>query len=239
VTALRDPKVKKWPKALSPNRVRAVIDRPALTGAPVLRGRPQTVVSSAGGWRFSYGEVAFTGRRYLQFRALLAHLKGGLNPVYISPYDYEHAPYVLAGLTRPETNEFTDFSGFTDTSGPGGSGWQFRNSSDNIALSDDCAAESTRLIAFYYSGTPALHAGDYFELGGRLHLLEETRDLGGGDVEWKFWPPTRQAYVTADKIEIDDPRCLCYLDPAADGADPDVQFGQLGYGNFEFVEARW
>jgi hypothetical protein len=228
MTAQRDSTVKLWPAALSPNRVQAIIDRPALTGAPVLSGRPQTIVSTAGSWRIRYGEVAFTGRRYRQFRALLAALKGGLKPIYVSPFDFYHAPYVLAGLTRPTLRSFTGAGTWTFT-GP----YYLAESTYDCVLAASCSAGATQISVTNSSVAP-LVAGDYFELGGRLHLLEEI-----DGTTWTIWPPTRAAYASGDKIEIDDPRCLCYLDPNSDGADPDVQFGQLGYGSFDFIEARW
>jgi hypothetical protein len=224
--------VKKWPRELSPNRVRPIIERPALTGPKPLRGRAQTVLSSAGGWRFIYGEVAFTGRRYLQFRALVAYLKGRQAPIYVGPFDYPYAPHLVAGVSRPTLTKFSDNTGFSD-------GTDFSESSSHILLSDSIGPNVTTLLAYYASTPFVLRAGNYFELAGRLHILDQVKDLGGGDWEWRFWPPTRAAYEETQKIEVDDPRCLCYLDPDSDAPDPDLQFGHLGHGTFDFIEADW
>lgn len=222
----RDPTIIVWPATLIPNNVRVRIERPAITGAPVVSGRPQAVVSSAGSWRVSYTQVAFTGRNFLRFRALLAALSGAIQPVYVSPFDFYHAPYLRTGLTRPIARKFTDNYVFTDTYG-------FSESTSDCVLAAACSAGATT-ISVTNSTVAPLSAGDYFELVGRLHIV---REIAG--TKWTIWPPTRAAYALGEKLEIDDPRCLCYLDTSADGPDPDVQFGQLGFGNFEFIEARW
>lgn len=222
----RDPIALIWPVSLTPNNVRVRIERPAITGAPVISGRPQVVISSGGSWRISYTQVAFTGRNFLRFRALLAALSGAVQPIYVSPYDFLHAPHLRAGLARPIIVRFSDGFAFDD-------GFAFSESTSDCVLAAACASGVTT-ISVTNSAVAPLSAGDYFELAGRLHLV---RAIVG--TQWSIWPPTRAAYASGEKLEIDDPRCLCYLDTSADGPDPDVQFGQLGFGNFEFIEARW
>ena len=223
---MRDPQYLKWPTTIAPKDIQIVVDRPAAFGQPVISGRPQMVVSSAGAWRISYVDVPFTPSNVLAFRSFLSRVSWGLQKVYVGPYDYANAPYIRASATSPITSNFSD-------------GFQFSDSTSFETTIYDCtlaasALEGATQISVTNSATAPLSAGDYFELDGRLHVVE---DING--TTWTIRPPLRAAYASGSILEIDDPRMLCVLDPKSAALTQQVQLGRFGTATFDFWEERW
>lgn len=222
---MRDPLILKWPRGIIPVRhprpfkVRAVTE-----GPQPLAGRPQTVMSSAGGWRIIYSGCIASESNIRVFRALLARIEGRAAPIYVGPYDYANSPVRRANAISPIFYTFTGGAIFT-------SGYRFESSISDCVLAADAARDATQ-ITITNSAQAPVDTGDYIELDGRLHVIEEL--VGSAAT---IWPPLRASYPSGTKIEIDDPRMLAYLQSKE--ADPQLQYGRYGETDLTFEEANW
>jgi len=222
---MRDPLVVKWPLKTIPLRHVSVIKaRPVTRGPQPIAGRPQTVVSSAGGWRIVYAGCLAHSMNVLAFRALLATIEGRAQPIYVGPYDHANGPVRRSAAVSPIYYRFTSGAIFT-------SGYRFVSSLSDCTLAADAAKGATEITITNSTQAP-IAAGDYFEINGRLHVIEE---LVGSAA--RIWPPLRAAYASGTKIEIDDPRMIAYLETNEVG--PQMQYGHWGEVDLAFEEANW
>ncbi|MBM3552161.1 MAG: hypothetical protein FJX45_10415 [Alphaproteobacteria bacterium] len=222
---MRDPLIAVWPiKTIPVRHITPVKGRPVTRGPQPIAGRPQTVVSSAGGWRLVYTGCLARKSNILAFRALLALIEGRAEPIYVGPYDYANGPVRRAGATSPIYHTFTNGKIFS-------SGYRFVSSLSDCTLAAGAAKGATEIVITNSQQAP-LQAGDYIELSGRLHVIESLIvDLA------RIWPPLRAAHAAGTKIEIDDPRMLAYLEEKEAGLQ--MQFGRWGEIDLSFEEANW
>lgn len=224
---MRDPLIKLWPVGTIPVRhVTVEMERPVFTGPAPIAGRPQMVVSSAGGWRITYVGALARNNNLRSFRAMLARHRGRAAPIYVGPYDYPNGPVIRNGAVSPIITRFTDLTFFSD-------GATFTNSIADCILSAAAAKGATQ-ISITNSATAPIAAGDYFELDGRLHIIEE---LTGGVAT--IWPELRANYAGGTALEIEDPRMLAFLDIDGDTQAMQLQYGRWGEATLPFIEAGW
>lgn len=223
---MRDPLVPLWPKGvISIQDVEVQFERPAFSGPDPLVGRPQVVVSPAAGWRITYhGALAHRGN-VQTFRAVLAKHHGRAQPIYVSPYDGLNGPVQRAAATSPILYTFTGGYIFS-------TGYRFASSIQDCVLDDDAAIGATEILVANSAIAP-LSPGDYFELDGRLHVIE---DIVG--TTWSIWPGLRADYASGTVLEIADPRMKAYLDLSSAPALR-LQYGHWGQASLSFVEAGW
>jgi hypothetical protein len=224
---MRDPLIAKWPESVIPVRhVTVIKERVALSGPSPLVGRGQTVVSPAGGWRLIYTGVLARPESLSTLRALMAKIEGRSQPIYVGPYDYANGPVKRAGATSPIFYTFTGGYIFS-------TGYRFASSIQDCALAAAASLGATEIVVTN-SATAPLQAGNYFELDGRLHVVE---DIVGDN--WSIWPGLRADYASGAALEISDPRMKAYLDTEGAAAATQMQYGRWGEMTLEFVEAGW
>lgn len=195
-------------------------------GAAAIGTAPQMVVSSDGRWRLVYHEVRVRETNIAEFRSLIGYLAGRLQPVYVGPMNDIYRPAKRAGVTTPILRNFSDTFAFTDST-------QFSETIANCTLSAAAKAGGNQ-ISVTNSSTAPLAAGDYFELRGRLHLVE---DISG--TTWTIWPKLRADYASGAKLEIDQPMMLARLDPKSQALATRLDLAWTGLTTFEFVEEPW
>jgi len=162
----------------------------------------------------------------LTLRALMAKIDGRKQPIYVGPYDYAYGPVERAAATNPITSTFSDSTIFSD-------GTRWETSIYDCSLSA-AASEGATEISVTNSATAPLSAGDYFEIDGRLHVIESI--VG---TTWAIWPQLRADYASGTVLEIADPRMKAYLDTKDAAAATQMQYGRWGEATLEFVEAGW
>ncbi len=226
-----------WPLTLLPSRVMFHPDIPSQSGGPALTGIEQPVLSSAGRWR---ARLSFAVRRQisarprdriLAARAMLAHLKGRSNTIYMGPYDNGNGPAGLAGgqdgmLVTPHSDDalFSDGAGYATRSAP--------------AHLFAAAAEGDLALTVVMEGSgQAAEAGQYFGFGlNELYLIETAIDNGGGNFSLTFWPPLRAAHAEGDDVNFSAPTCEMRLASDQTG-ELDFSQGFAAEQTLEFVEA--
>lgn len=223
---MRDPTIKFWPAVLAPQAVTPGIDSAAREGAPAIDTAPQLVMSGFGRWRLTYHNVRLRESNIRTGRALLSYLAGRLQPIYVGPMNWAFRPAKRANVNSPSLYTFTAKT-FVD-------GRKFERRLTNCTLAAAANFGATQ-IKVTNSVTAPVSAGDYFELNGRLHLVEDV--YGNGD--WKIWPPLRDSYAASTVLEIDDPRMLARLDPRSQALAAELQLAWTGFATFDFLEERW
>lgn len=253
---MRDPAIQDWPDRFAPASMSVVIDRPVFKGPKPLDGREQVVMSSAGGWRITYDGVAVYGDLYRQFRSIWLSTVAMAKPIYIKPEFTSNmlatrngvvadmayfdqvgtlksmltwgASELLWGSAEPLFwgNDATDWSDFQD-------GATFTQSTGDCYL---LAAASRGAVSILVENSTAssVEAGDYFELDGRLHVVNGI----DGDT-WSIWPPLRANYSSGATLEIDDPRLLAYVVTDSNSANMPIQNGGVSRLTIDFIEANW
>ncbi|MBM3654319.1 MAG: hypothetical protein FJX06_16120 [Alphaproteobacteria bacterium] len=222
--ANRDPLVMRWPQNIIPVRhVTLSRERAIVTGPPPIAGAAQRVTSPGATWRLTYEGVLAREASLATLRAVLARIEGRAQPIYVGPYDYAFGPVKRAGAVSPIF--YTSAGGHIFSTG-----YRFVSSISDCTLAADASRGATE-ISLSNSPSAPLQAGDYFELAGRLHIIEE---LVGADA--RIWPRLRASYTTGQKIEIADPRMRAYLDGEA---TIQMQYGRWGETTLQFVEAPW
>lgn len=222
--ANRDPLITLWPQNVIPVRhVTPKRERSVVMGPAPVSGAPQRVVSPSAGWILTYSGVLARDANISALRALLAKVEGRAQPIYVGPYDYAYGPPRRASVSPTTLYTFAGPYLFTG-------GYYFESSISDCTLAAD-ASEGATEISITNSVTAPIRAGDYFELAGRLHILEELSGTAA-----KIWPALRANYSSGQKVEISDPRMVAYLDG---DASIQMQYGRWGETTLEFVEAPW
>ena len=253
---MRDPTIALWPDDLVPMNMTVTIDRPVFKGPKPLDGREQVVASSAGGWLISYDGISVYGEKYRQFRSIWSAIGAFAKPIYVKP---EFSPNMLAKRNGilPQTTYFDQIGTLKNvlewalaelTWGVGnpicwgttGSGWSdFQDGAVFTQSTGDCYLKSSAVRGDVYisvenSAVSNLEAGDYFEINGRLHLVQGI----DGD-SWSIWPPLRQSYPSGTQLEIDDPRMVAYLVTDSRALSLSNDFGRVSRVSVDFIEANW
>lgn len=253
---MRDPSIALWPDNLAPMNMTATIDRPVFKGPKPLDGREQVVSSSSGGWLISYEGIPVYGDRFRQFRSIWTTIGGFSKPIYVKP---EFSPNMLARRNNivPETAYFDQIGTLENMvywgtkellwgagepifwgSGSIGSsvfldGAQFTQSTGDCFLLS-AAARGDASITVLNSAISTVEAGDYFEINGRLHIVQ-----GIDGNTWSIWPPLRASYEAGTQLEVDDPRMLAYLVTDSPVLSQKVDFGRISRVSVDFIEASW
>ncbi|UOF79276.1 distal tail protein [Caudoviricetes sp.] len=253
---MRDPSIALWPDNLAPMNMTATIDRPVFKGPKPLDGREQVVSSSAGGWLISYEGIPVYGDKFRQFRSIWTAIGAFSKPIYVKP---EFSPNMLAKRNNisAQASNFDQIGTlenmlywgskeilwgagepiFWGTSGSGSSvfldgAWFTQSTGDCYLLS--AAARGDVTISVFNSAISSVEAGDYFEINGRLHLVQ-----GIDGNAWSIWPPLRSAYDAGTQLEIDDPRMVAYLVTDSRALSQSVEFGRISRVSVDFIEANW
>ena len=254
---MRNPATLLWPDNLAPVSMTITIDRPVFKGPKPLDGREQVVSSGAGGWLISYENIPVYGNRYRQLRSIWLAIGGFARPIYVKP---EFSVNMLArrnnisalysGFDPFGVEKNTLFWGSGEiiwgTSNP--IAWGSESASDFASYEDgsffsqstgDCvlaasAARGATTISVTNSTVSQVEAGDYIELDGRLHVVQQIFDGS-----WNIWPPLRSSYAIGTVIEIDDPRCLAYLVTDSKFLSVQSDYGRVSRISVDFIEANW
>lgn len=254
---MRDPATLLWPDSLAPVSMTVTIDRPIFKGPKPLDGREQVVSSGAGGWLISYENIPIYGQKYREFRSVWLALGGFAKPIYVKPefsvnmlarrnnvsalssgfdpFGTEKNPLfwglgeIIWGVSNPIAwgNEAAnDYASFED-------GSFFTQSTGDCFLAA-AAIRGATTISVTNSVVSPVEAGDYFEIDGRLHVVQSIDNQ-----TWNIWPPLRAAYVSGTVLEIDDPRCLAYLVTDSKMLAMQSDYGRLSRMSVDFIEANW
>jgi hypothetical protein len=217
---MRDPTVLVWPDTLfRPAGASATIDRPLFKGPKPLSGREQVVAADGGGWLISYTGIAVYGSNYSAWRSLWLKVAAMGLPVYV-------APDLITAIPAATSTEFSDLEAFSD-------GASFAQRTGDCSLSA-AAVRGTRTISVTNSSARPRSAGDWFELDGRAHIIQEINGT-----TWTIWPSLRDNYASGTVLEIDDPRVKVYLLPDSKGNTMNTDSRQLTMMSLEFIEAGW
>lgn len=253
---MRDPSIAIWPDSLAPMNMTVTIDRPVFKGPKPLDGREQVVSSSAGGWLISYDGIPVYGANTRVFKSIWMSIGAFAKPIYVKP---EFSPNMLAkrnGITALTAdfdqvgtvknvvewgiNELLWGAGeplFWGSTGSGSSDFQdgasFTQSTGDCYLSSD-AARGAVVISVVNSAISNVEAGDYFEINGRLHMVQ-----GIDGNSWNIWPPLRDSYPSGTQLEIDDPRMIGYLATDSRALTHNIEFGRISHISIDFIEANW
>lgn len=225
-----------FPPNLTPKSVMFHTDIPSSSGGPTYTGAEQVVFSSAGRWRAS---VAFEPIRMhgnpneiLAARAIVAHLKGRSNTIYIGPYDCGYVPSALAGgasgmiggIPHSDGSFFSDGSGYSQPSSP---------AVVAVSASEGDVAMSVTMI----DATQSAQAGQYFGFGdNELYLIETSVDNGGGNFALTFWPPLRSDHGASDEVNFSAPKCEMRLSQD-NSAELTLRSFRYGSQQYDLVEA--
>lgn len=223
---MRDPTIRLWDIATFPiGEVEWEMVKPYEAGPdPLDGGEPQFVVSDNGRWRFTYHGVTINADNVHAFRALMARHRGRGALIYISPYDRRNGPVYRVNGQSVISTKWSDGTTWSD-------GTQWAESISDCVLSADVVQGATQ-IPITNSVLAPLKVGDFFELDGRVHMIE---DLTGGVAT--VWPQLRKAHASGTMLEIADPRLLAFLSLDTPAFRSGVSsFGQL---SLTFQEERW
>jgi len=253
---MRDPAILAWPDAFAPRSMSVTIDRPVFKGPKPLDGREQVVAASAGGWLISYEGVPVYGQNYRSFRPMWVALAAFGRPVYVKPDFTENmlarrnlidpiasgfSPYAVAGnellwavnalnwgTGNPLLwgNELAEYTSFEDGS--------FFTQSTGDCLLAAAAKRGDTSITVGNSIVSPIEVGDYFEIDGRLHIVN-----GIDGQTWSIWPSLRANYAIGTVLEIDDPRLLTYMTTDSRGSVMSIDARAITFMTLEFVEAGW
>jgi hypothetical protein len=217
---MRDLTVTVWPDSLfRPAGSSATIDRPLFKGPKPLSGREQVVASDGGGWLISYSEIPIYGSNFSTWRALWLKIAAMGLPVYV-------APDLITAVPAATSSTFSDLESFSD-------GEDFAQSTSDCVLAA-AAVQGTRTISVTNSSARPRSAGDWFELDGRAHIIQEINST-----VWTVWPSLRADYASGTVLEIDDPRVKVYLTPDSKGNTLTHDVRQVAMMSLDFVEAGW
>lgn len=204
--------------SLDPRNITLTMDRPVFKGPKPLSGREQVVVIDSGGWKISYEDMPIhAGGKYNYVNdtgSLIQHYRQAMN-VCIG----YGRPTLVSPLIGPMSLKNRYNLGTTTPT--------------DCYLSSAHSRGSTT-ISFVNSALYPLKFGDYFELNGRLHAITY---ISGGFAE--IWPPLRKDYAANQKLEIADPRCLCYVETDSRANSITIQNGTHAFWSVDFIEASW
>jgi hypothetical protein len=216
----RDSSILVWPNTTFwPEKLAARIDRPLFKGPTPLEGREQVVASSAGGWQISYEGIYVYSGIYSAWRAIWIALVAQGKPVYVKPD-------MITAVPSSTLTTFSDTTVFSDST-------YFAQSTGDCVLAAAAFLGDT-VISVTNSSTNPKVAGDWFEINGRAHIIQEI-----SGTSWTVWPSLRDDYASATVLEIDDPRVLCYLTPDSRAAAMNTDTRQLTRVTLDFIEAGW
>lgn len=199
----------------------------SLAGPASISGNTQVVSSDAGIWRATFQSVHVRRREaVLTFRAIATLLEGRLNPILL-PMCRGYQP-VLAdppGLYDPTPHE--DGSTFGD-------GSAYVGATVEVQLAAPVAARAVSAsVDISYGGT--LLPGHRFSIGERGYMLRSVVYTSDTTAAITFRPPLREAAVSGQRLEFDDPVVRMRL--ASDTEmDLDLHLRRFGQPTVNFIE---
>lgn len=183
----------------------------SVTGPPAVDGQTQAVMSSAGVWSMSYGDVFVSGDAGIMlWRALAVQINGRANAI------------VMPIFERPGRT-------------PGGAGYAAQAAmitssphGDDALHSDDTAYAGTSTEAsvaspvergalawtLNISGATPLSPGSHFSVGYRLYRVAYIVSEAAGVTTLRAWPPARDAVLAGSVVALAD--LVCKVRLAAD-----------------------
>lgn len=190
----------RWPeKVLRPQSVAFDIAPRTVAGPSTVAGASQVIASSAGIWTAQFANVVVNSRdRVIAWRAIAALLEGRLGSILVPlcrGYQPVPAGAVEAGLYDPVPHD--DDAYFDDDTG-------YVGQVIDVQLTAGIAVGGTSgSIAVTYAGT--IQPGQHFSLGDYLYRLKTVVWTSETVANITFTPPLREAAVTADSLNFDDP----------------------------------
>lgn len=220
-----------WPSFAIPRSAMFHPDVPSRSGGLSLNGFEQVTVSSAGRWRAVLDVPLLTENAVLSWRAFLAQMMGRVGTVRVPKWE-KYGPTDRNGR-RFDDLEAVGYEGDTlnwDLTG-------FGQSENPVAV---LAAQANRgatqiVVSLDYVEGP--RPGQYFGIGGRLHLVQTaSHDENTGLMTVRFWPPLRVSAPIYTPVVLDRPTCLMRF--ASDTAgELNLEYGRWGSASVELVEA--
>lgn len=223
-----------WPGTLVPSSVLFHPNIPSASGGPSITGSEQIVFSSAGRWRAKINLKVVSSqsrKKLLSARALLAHLKGRSNTVFVPVYDDSNAPSPLAGgqsgyLIEPHD----DGSFFND-----GAGYSLPTS--RASLISGVSAGSMSIAVGMLDSSQEPQAGQYFGFGNsELYLIDTSIQNSDGTWTLTFWPTLRNDHATTEEPNFTHPTCEMRL-LSDDSGELSLEAMYVGEQTLEFIEA--
>lgn len=198
------------------------IENASRTGGATILGQQQFAQSPAGHWRGRMQFHCITEDDYLEVDGFLAALDGSANTFYLGPIDWRGRPWNIDPLTG---GRITPNRTAASTGGdPGYDTNPDTTGALNFALAAPAALNATTLTIQRNKGG-RLKRGQYFAVGGRLHIIAGlltpdpvdpvTGQPAPGTVQVSIRPWLRDAYPVGSYLEFGQPFGLMRLAPDA------------------------
>ena len=207
-----------------------------MVGVQPLAGRPQTVVSDMGAWRFTMSNIPLhdRGDKVRLFRALFfgTLVRGGA--VYLPFFDWRRGPRVRNGLPAfPGAVPFSDASLFSDGAG-------FDGDLPTVSIAAPAAARAGTIVVQGASDQIPT-AGEYLGLGERAHVVDAIfpGTPSAGRTTLSIWPPLRNAVAAGDPVETVDPVCRMQIEPKSAEMVLALNLAIVGSVTLDFYESNW
>ncbi len=220
-----------WPALLIPTNVEFSLENMTRTGGVSILGNEQVVQAPSARWRASL-DISIRGEeKVLAWRRLRAHgrLSTFLVPVmdryrqrnengrkfgllYTASIGCDELIFDLSGLGQDDTPVFA-------------------------TLAESAAINATQISVNYAQGIDGLRPGQYFSIGNRLYMVDETWQVNEGDpTQIRFTPWLREDVAAGTTVNIDRPACLMRLESDNSG-ETTLRYRRSGSFSLNFVEA--
>lgn len=194
----------RWPeKVLRPQSVSFDIAPRTLSGPTSVSGLAQVVASDAGIWKAKFGAVMLRNSQHvLLWRAIDNLLEGRLGTILV-PLCRGYQPVPDDSVALYESIPHSDDTYFDDDSG-------YIGGIIDVTLSAGAAVRATSAsINIVYAGT--IQPGQHFSIGERLYRLREVTYTSDTTADITFRPPLREAALSGDVLNFDEPVCRMRL----------------------------
>lgn len=196
----------RWPETvLRPQTVAFDIAPRSIAGGASVAGNTQVVSSGAGIWVTQFNNVVVNNRQsVIAWRAVQTLLEGRVGTILVprcSDYQPIYGDSNDLGLVSAVPH--SDGTYFSDDAGYIGSG-------SSVTASAGAAVGATSMsFAIAYAGT--IQPGQDFSIGERMYRLKTVTYTSASAASVTFSPPLRDAVVSGDIVEFDDPVCRMRL----------------------------
>lgn len=176
-----------------------------LRGPANALGQSQIASSDAGIWTATLGQVVIKSRdEVLAWRALQAHMEGGLTPILIPlRRAYQPVPEVVRQLRLYDPVPHSDDSGFDD-------GTAYLNRVIDVTMGAAAPRRATQIAVDIHLAAP-LEPGQHFSIGERLYRIRRVVEQSASSAVLKLNLPLREAVEAGQPLEFDNPVCRMRL----------------------------
>lgn len=178
---------------------------------------PVMSLSGGGYWQAVLSNIFLLDPDHVRvWRALAAHLDGGVRPVILLLRDDQQAPWPLVSSEQIMSYPRVLHAG--DVAFDGGIGYYY-SVIDSVNEGAVALGATAMTIRMDFGGI--LKGGEHFsvdhpEFRWRLYRIESAVAIDSDTYNVKFRPPLRVAMPDATKLEFDKPRCVMRLTSPAD-----------------------